>query len=38
MSSNQFIFLERNMERDKESFEQTIDYYAAMKSNYQVDR
>ncbi|CAJ0929417.1 unnamed protein product, partial [Mesorhabditis belari] len=36
MSANQFIFLERNIEKDKESFENTIEYYASMKNNYQV--
>lgn len=36
MAASQFIFLERNMEFDMESFDQAIDYYTGMGKNYQV--
>lgn len=36
MAASQFIFLERNMEMDMESFDQAIDYYTGMGKNYQL--
>lgn len=38
MAASQFIFLERNMELDMESFDQAIDYYTGMGKNYQVSQ
>ncbi|CAD6186759.1 unnamed protein product [Caenorhabditis auriculariae] len=36
MAAAQFVFLERNMSVDKESFDQAIDYFKGMEKNYQV--
>lgn len=36
MASNQFIFLERNIEKDRESFEKSVEYYADSGNKYQV--
>ena len=36
MAGAQYVFLERNMEIDKISFDQAIEYYKGMDRNYQV--
>lgn len=36
MAAAQFVFLERNMEKDKESFDYAIDYYKGTGKSYQV--
>ncbi|CAI4223439.1 unnamed protein product [Auanema sp. JU1783] len=36
MAANQFVFLERNIEVDKVSFDKAIDYYTGMGNNYQI--
>jgi hypothetical protein len=36
MAAAQFVFLDRNMEKDKQSFDCAIDYYKGTGKSYQV--
>lgn len=36
MAANHFIFLQRHIDEDKRRLSEAIDYYVAMRRNYQV--